>query len=80
MACGTPVITSNVSSLPEVCGDAAVLVDPMNITAIVDAVLQIYDNPIFRLNLVKRGLERTKLFSWETTAEKVAFVYEQIII
>jgi glycosyltransferase involved in cell wall biosynthesis len=80
MACGTPVITSNVSSLPEVCGDAAVLVDPINITAIVDAVLQIYDNPIFRLNLVKRGLERTKLFSWEATAEKVASVYEKIVL
>jgi glycosyltransferase involved in cell wall biosynthesis len=79
MACGTPVITSNVSSLPEVAGNAAVLVDPLNITAIVNAILQIKNDATFRNNLVEQGLERAKLFTWKNSAEKVASVYEQVI-
>ncbi|PSB59247.1 glycosyltransferase family 4 protein [Chamaesiphon polymorphus] len=79
MACGTPVITSNVSSLPEVVDDAAVLVDPLNVEEIVAAVLQIKQDSSYRHNLVEKGLARAKFFSWHKTAEQVARVYESVL-
>lgn len=79
MACGTPVITSNVSSLPEVAGDAAILTDPMDVQAIVDAITRLQQDDSYQQKLVKKGLVRASLFTWEKTAEKVAFVYENIL-
>lgn len=78
MACGTPVITSNVSSLPEVAGDAAVMIDPMDIDGIVDAVYQVQQDATHRQRLIERGVERAKVFTWEKMAEQVAQVYEQV--
>lgn len=78
MACGLPVITSNISALPEVAGDAAVLVNPTDVEAISVAVCQIYQDADYRQALVERGLARVKLFSWKNTAEQVAQVYEKI--
>lgn len=79
MACGTPVITSNVSSLPEVADDAAILVEPLNIDAIVAAVCQLYRDPSYYDRFVAKGLARAKFFSWEKTAEQVAQVYENVV-
>ncbi|MDD1428132.1 glycosyltransferase family 4 protein, partial [Dolichospermum sp. ST_sed9] len=79
MACGTPVITSNVSSLPEVVGDAGILIDPNSPQAITDAVIELYKNPALYANLVEKGLARVKFFSWQNTAEKVATIYEEIL-
>ena len=79
MACGTPVITSNVSSLPEVAGDAAVLVEPTDVKAITEAVLRIDGDSAFRDDLIAKGLSRCKEFTWRKTAEQVAKVYEQIV-
>lgn len=79
MGCGTPVITSNVASLPEVAGDAAILVDPLNIQEIVQAVCRIRDKPELRQSLIDKGLNRTKLFTWEKTAEKVANIYSSFV-
>jgi glycosyltransferase involved in cell wall biosynthesis len=78
MACGTPVITSNVSSLPEVTGDAAVLVEPMDVKSIATAVYQLKQDAVYRATLVERGLARAKLFTWKRAAEQVASVYEQL--
>ncbi|WP_404789616.1 glycosyltransferase family 4 protein [Altericista sp. CCNU0014] len=78
MACGTPVITGNVSAMPEVAGDAAILVDPNNRAAIAQAVKQLYSHPEDRQTLAQKGLERVKQFAWENTAEQVACIYEQI--
>ena len=78
MACGTPVITSNVSSLPEVTGDAAILVDPMDIQAIVEAVCRLQNDFAYREEMRKKGLARVKLFTWDRTAEQVAKVYEKV--
>ena len=78
MACGTPVITSNVSSLPEVTGDAAILVDPMDVQAIVEALCRLQNDPAYREELRNKGLARVKLFTWEMTAEQVAKVYEKV--
>ncbi len=80
MACGTPVITSNVSAIPEVVGDAAITVAPLDVNAIVAAVCQLRQEANYAAQLVERGLARVKLFSWYHTAEKVARVYEEIAI
>ncbi|HHT5678574.1 TPA: glycosyltransferase family 4 protein [Raoultella planticola] len=71
MACGTPVITSNTTSLPEVSGDAAILVDPLNINEIKAAIESLNFDSELCSKLIKRGLERAKMFSWENTAEKI---------
>lgn len=79
MACGTPVITSNVTSLPEVAGDAGIVVNPTDVDAIVEAVFHLYNDDEYRKILINKGLERVKLFTWEATAEKVAQGYEKLI-
>lgn len=79
MACGTPVITSNVSSLPEVAGDAAILVEPMDTQAIAEAVYRLQKDRIYRQLLVEQGLARVKLFMWEKTAQQVAKSYERVL-
>ncbi len=67
MACGIPVITSNISSLPEVAGDAAILVNPYNIGEITEAMQLIATDAQLRNSLSKLGIERAKKFSWEKT-------------
>ncbi|MBR6285930.1 MAG: glycosyltransferase family 4 protein [Bacteroidaceae bacterium] len=78
MACGTPVISSDTSAIPEIAGNAAVLVDPRNVEAISDAILQLEENEPMRRQYIERGLERVKLFSWRNTAEKVLKLYNEI--
>ncbi len=76
MACGTPVITSNVSSLPEVAGDAAILLDPIDVDGMVAAVCRLQEDSGYRQGLVEKGFIRTDLFSWRKTAQKTALIYE----
>ncbi|MBD2501918.1 glycosyltransferase family 4 protein [Anabaena azotica FACHB-119] len=78
MACGTPVITANVSSLPEVCNGAAILVNPMDVEAMVESIHRIKQNPDYRQLLIKKGLLRAKFFNWEKTAAQIAEIYENI--
>lgn len=78
MACGTPVITSNTSSLPEVVGDAGILVDPLDVKKIADVMYKVLNNMDVRDRMVKRGLERAKMFSWEKCAEETLGVYESL--
>ena len=80
MACGTPVITSNTSSLPEVAGDAAVLTDPLDVSAICNHIHNMYSNQQFRQSLIEKGLERVKDFTWERTAMQIAELYEQTLL
>ena len=68
MACGTPVITSNTTSLPEVVGDAGLLVNPMDVEEIAHAIQSLAQNNVLREQLREKGLQRAKLFSWEKTA------------
>lgn len=79
MACGTPVITSTTSSMPEVAGSAALLVDPFKPEEIAAAVLRLQSDATERAALVARGLERAQQFSWGETARQVLHVYEQVI-
>jgi glycosyltransferase involved in cell wall biosynthesis len=78
MACGCPVITSNVSSLPEVAGSAALLVDPRNCATLVDAIRCVILNPMYRARLRAQGLLRARDFSWDRTAEATFAVYQRI--
>ncbi|MBE9080140.1 glycosyltransferase family 4 protein [Romeria aff. gracilis LEGE 07310] len=79
MACGTPVITSNVTSVPEVVGDAAILTNPLDVDEIVEKVLLIHQDQCKRNDLIQRGIKRVQPFTWERTAEQVATVYEKAL-
>ncbi len=79
MACGTPVITANVSSIPEVAGNAAVLVEPMDVEGITQAVLRIDGDVAFRQDLIDKGFARVREFTWRRTAEQTAEVYELVV-
>ena len=77
MASGTPVVTSNVSSLPEVAGDAAVLVDPYDPTAIADGIERVLTDEDLRHELRVKGLARAKQFSWEDSVRRVREIYDE---
>ena len=79
MAAGTPVVTSNVSAMPEVAGDAAVLVDPNDSEAIATAIQRIHEDSDYKKCLVQKGLARAQQFTWQSSAEKVAQVYETLL-
>src|SRR5688500_12973439 len=78
MASGTPVVTSNVSSLPEVAGDAAVLVDPYDPQAIADGIYRVRSDTGFQSDLRNRGLARARQFSWETSVRRVWDIYHEV--
>lgn len=78
MASGTPVVASNVSSLPEVVGDAAVLVDPHDIDSIVDGLRCVLTNPARADDMRRKGLERSREFSWERSVARTLEVYKRI--
>jgi glycosyltransferase involved in cell wall biosynthesis len=78
MACGTPVITSNTSSFPEVVGDAGLMVNPYEINEIAKAIYDVIVNSELKKKLSKKGLQRAKLFSWEDTARKTLKIYEEV--
>lgn len=79
MAAGTPVITSNVSALPEVADDAAVLVDPYDIEAIADALLQVVHDSALRAALIEKGRSRARAFSWENTVTNLTAVFSELL-
>ena len=78
MACGCPVITSNIFSMPEVAGDAAVLVNPYSVDEIANAMYAVLTNDRLRAKLRKKGLERAKQFSWRKCAEEHLKVYRMV--
>ncbi|BAZ44388.1 group 1 glycosyl transferase [Chondrocystis sp. NIES-4102] len=71
MACGCPVITSNVTSIPEVGGESVLYVDPYNIEDITQAMYLLITNSALRNNLIHQGQERVKSFNWSTTADRI---------
>jgi glycosyltransferase involved in cell wall biosynthesis len=78
MASGTPVVTSNVSSLPEVAGDAAVLVNPYDARAIADGIYRVLTDETLRRDLRKKGIARAGQFSWEQSVRRVHKIYRQV--
>jgi glycosyltransferase involved in cell wall biosynthesis len=79
MACGAPVLSSNNSSLAEVCGDAAYLIEPQDEDALVEGLRRLLRDPELRAELSRRGLERARSFSWERAAEETAAIYSQVL-
>ena len=79
MACGTPVISSDVSSIPEVVGKAGILVDPTSTDRIADAIETLVRDENYRRELRHSGLIQAKRFSWERTAQQTWSVYEEIL-
>ncbi len=79
MACGCPVITSNLSSLPEICEKAAILVNPYDIEEIANAIKEVISNANLRNFLKKEGLKQSKKFTWKKTAEETLKVYEKVL-
>lgn len=78
MACGTPVVTSPVGSIPEVAGDAALMVDPKDTGALAATIQRLLVSPQLRQDLVARGRERLRLFSWDRAARMTLAVYERV--
>jgi glycosyltransferase involved in cell wall biosynthesis len=78
MASGTPVVVSNVSSLPEVVGDAAVLVDPHDVSSIVDGLRLVLTDPARAEEMRRKGLERAREFSWERSVARTLEVYKRV--
>jgi glycosyltransferase involved in cell wall biosynthesis len=79
MACGAPVITSNASSLPEVVGDAALLVDPLSIEEIAAAMHRVLGDAALRHELREKGLARAGQFSWKNAAKETLSVYKSVL-
>jgi glycosyltransferase involved in cell wall biosynthesis len=79
MACGAPVVTSAVSSIPEVVGDAALKVDPGKTAEIASAMDRVLNDAALRADLKARGIERARQFSWRRTAEETRSVYESVL-
>jgi glycosyltransferase involved in cell wall biosynthesis len=78
MACGAPVISSNASSLPEVVGDAAIQVDPQDMSAWADAIYAVLTDDARRAALRERGIAQSKKFSWDRAAKETLAVYESV--
>ncbi len=78
MACGTPVIASNVSSLPEVVGDAGLQIDPYNVEEMSEAMWRVLSDDGLRAEMCKKGMERAKSFTWEKCARETLAVYKTV--
>ncbi|MCG8432308.1 MAG: glycosyltransferase [Candidatus Omnitrophica bacterium] len=79
MACGVPVITSNTSSLPEIVGDAGLMVEPVDYGAMAEAMRRVLTDGSMRKRMVERGLLRAEKFTWEKTAESTLALYRRIM-
>ena len=78
MACGTPVVTSNTSSLPEVVGEAGIMVDPHDVQSLADALERVLTDPALASTLRERGLERARRFTWERAARAHLEIYAEL--
>ena len=79
MACGVPVITSNTSSMPEIAGDAASIIDPYNHQEITKTMISLMNDQQLRSSLIEKGIERAAQFTWKKMAEEVLHIYEETI-
>ena len=78
-ACGCPVIASNTTSIPEVGGDAAIYIDPTDVSAIEEAITRLCNDPVLQSDLRSKGLERAKHFSWMKVADETLNVYQRAL-
>lgn len=80
MSCGCPTIVSNAASLPEVCQDASLYIQPENPQEIAKAVEKLIQEPLFSFQLIQKGFERIKHFNWQKTAEGYLELFQQVLI
>jgi len=78
MACGTPVITSNTSAMPEISGGASILVDPYNIDQLANQIESFFSSSYDADSVITQGLKRVEDFSWDNTAQKVLKLYKSM--
>ncbi len=78
MACGAPTIVSNASSLPEVVGNGAIMIDPYNVDEIAFAIRKVLEDKDLRNDLIKKGLKQAKKFSWDKTAQEVLKIFKEL--
>ena len=78
MACGTPVITSNTTSLPEVVGDAGIMIDPTDIDGLSNNMYNVLTNDSLKKDMIKKGLKQSKLYNWDESAEKTVKIYKEV--
>lgn len=78
MACGTPVITSNLSCLPEIAGDAAILANPYQPEEIAEAMIKVLSDENLRMDMIKKGQQNALRFSWDKAASKILKVFEDV--
>ena len=79
MACGTPTIVSNTSTLPEIVGSSALQVDPNNVEQLKQAILKILTDRKLEKNLIKKGLQNAKKFTWHKSASEMLHTYNQLL-
>lgn len=79
MACGTPVITSNLSSMPEVCGDAAIYIDPHSVEDISLKIQTVLNDEALQQKLINKGLEHIKQFTWEKATDEHIKVFKEVL-
>jgi len=78
MSCGVPVIASNRCSIPEIIGDAGLIVDPDDIKGLANAILKVVIDQDLRKDLIEKGYQRAKEFSWEKAAQETLRVFKEI--
>lgn len=79
MSCGVPIITSNLSSLPEVAGDAGILVSPTNLDEIVNALERVVDDGTLRESMIAKGMQQAQKFSWKAGAQQLHHIYDRLL-
>ena len=79
MACGVPIITSNTSSLPEVVGNAGIMVDPCDINSLYEAIYNVLEDSELRHRMRRDGLKRSKMFTWEKMVNEVLEIYNEVL-
>ena len=79
MACGTPVITSNTTSLPEVVGDAGIMIDPQDFELMADKMYEVLTDSKLNDMMINNGLKRSKLFKWDYSAKNTLEIYNMMI-
>jgi glycosyltransferase involved in cell wall biosynthesis len=79
MSAGVPVIASNTSALPEVCGEAAIFVDPLDVDQLASELQRLAADPELRAQIAKRGRSRAAEFTWDLAVEKTWSVYQELL-
>ena len=78
MSCGTPVVASNSTAIPEVVGDGGIMVDPYDVDGFASAIYELLNNKNLRTKMIKRALRQSKKFTWDRCADETFKVYEHL--